>query len=120
DVHVSPRAHACYCSEDDNEASEQISAIFGGYDGGEDEVENVAAADELVARDRRVGEEDSDDAEDAGSLVVSGFEQVGDGELGELAGARRDEVDEQKASPATGSLPQRGKAVSVGIFRTGE
>ena len=67
-------------------------------------MEDVSAADELVAGDGGVGEEDGDDAEDAGGLVVAGFEQVGDGELGELAGARGDEVDEQKAGPSAGGL----------------
>ena len=60
----------------------------GADDVGEDEVEDVAAADELVAGDGGVGEEDGDDAEDARGLVVAGFEEVGDGELGELARAR--------------------------------
>ncbi len=120
DVHVSNRAHAGDGSEDDNEAGEQISAIFGGYDRGEDEVENVAAANELIARDGSVGEENGDDAEDAGDLAVTCFQQVGDGELGKLAGARSNEVDKEKPSPAPGPLPESGEPVSIGIFRTGE
>ncbi len=87
---------------------------------GKDEVEDVAAADELVAGDGGVGEEDGDDAEDAGGLVVAGFEQVGDGELGELAGARRDEVDEREAGPSAAGLPEGGEAVSVGVFCAAE
>ena len=97
-----------------------IFAEVGADDGGEDEVENVAAADELVAGDGGVGEEDGDDAEDAGGLVVAGFEQVGNGELGELAGAGRDEVDKQEPGPAAGPLPQSGKAMFIGIFRAAE
>src|SRR5260370_42085932 len=120
DVHIGDRAHAGDSSKDDDEAGEKISAVFGGDDGGEDEVKNVAAADELVACDGSVGEEDGDDAQDAGDLAVTRFEQVGDGELGELAGAGRDEVNEQKACQAAGSLPESSEAVSVGIFRTGE
>ena len=63
---------------------------------GKDEVQDVSAADELIAGDGGVGEEDGDDAEHAGGLVVAGFEQVGDGELREFARARGDEVDEQR------------------------
>ena len=72
------------------------------------------------AGDGGVGEEDGDDAEDAGGLVVAGLEEVWDGELGELAGARGDEVDEQEAGPAAGGLPERGEAVFVGVFGAAE
>ena len=92
----------------------------GGDGGGEDEVEDVSAADELVAGDGGVGEEDGDDAEDAGGLVVAGFEQVGDGVLGEAAGARGDEVDEGEAGPSSGGLPEGGEAVAVGVFGAAE
>ena len=92
----------------------------GGDGGGEDEVQDVSAADELVAGDGGVGEEDGEDAEDAGGLVVAGFEQVGDGVLGEAAGARGDEVNEGEAGPASGGLPEGGEAVAVGVFGAAE
>ena len=78
-------------------------------------MEDVSAADELVAGDGGVGEEDGDDAEDAGGLIVAGFEEVGDGELREAAGAGRDEVDEGEAGPSSGGLPECGEAVAVGV-----
>ena len=83
-------------------------------------MEDVSAADELVAGDGGVGEEDGDDAEDAGGLVVAGFEQVGDGVLREAAGAGGDEVDEGEAGPSSGGLPERGEAVAVGVFGAAE
>ena len=83
-------------------------------------MEDVPAADELIAGDGGVGEEDGDDAEDAGGLIVACFEQIGDCELGELAGAGRDEVDEQKPSPAAASLSESSKAMLIGVFRTCE
>ena len=83
-------------------------------------MEDVAAADELVAGDGGVGEEDGDDAEDAGGLIVAGFEEVGDGELGEFAGARGDEVDEQKAGPSAAALPEGYEAVFIGVFGASE
>ena len=64
-------------------------------------MKDVPAADELIAGDCGVREEDRNDAEDAGGLIIASFEQIGNGELGELAGARRDEVDEQKSGPST-------------------
>jgi len=83
-------------------------------------VEDVSAADELVAGDGGVGEEDSNDTEDAGGLVVASFEQIGDGVLGEAAGARGDEVDEGQAGPAAGGRPKGSEAVAVGVLRTAE
>ena len=92
-----------------------------GADGlGEDEVEDVSAADELVAGDGGVGEQDGDDAEDAGGLVVAGLEQVGDGVLGEFAGAGRDEEDEQESGPSAGGLPEGDEAVAIGVFGSAE
>ena len=87
---------------------------------GEDEVKDVPAADELVAGDGGVGKEDGDDAEDAGGLVVAGLEQVGDGVLGEVAGSRRDEVDESEARPSSGRRPKSRKAVTVAVLGRGE
>src|ERR1039458_1013492 len=87
DVHVGDRRHAGDGGEEDDEGGDEVAAVDGGDGGGGDEVEDVSAADELVAGDGGVGEEDGDDAEDAGGLVVAGFEQVGDGVLGEAAGA---------------------------------
>ena len=83
-------------------------------------MQDVAAADELIAGDRGVGEEHGDDAEHAGGLVVAGFQEIRDGELRELAGARRDEIDEGEAGPSAGGLPERGEAVVVGVLRAAE
>ena len=120
DVHVGDRGHAGDGGEEDDEGGDEVAAVDGGDGAGEDEVEDVSAADELVAGDGGVGEEDGDDAEDAGGLVVAGFEQVGDGVLGEAAGARRDEVDEGEAGPSSGGLPERGEAVAVGVLGAAE
>ncbi len=81
-------------------------------------MENVSAAAQLVARNRRIREQYGDDAEDAGSLVIAGLEQVGNRELGEFSGAWCDEVNEQQASPSSGRLPQSGKSITIGIFCT--
>ena len=61
---------------------------------GKDEMQNVAATDELVAGDRGVGEENGDDAKNTSGLVVAGFEQVGNGELSEFARTRGNEIDD--------------------------
>jgi hypothetical protein len=120
DVHVGDRGHASDGGEDDDEGGDDVFAEICGDGVGEDEVEDVAAADELVAGDGGVGEEDGDDAEDAGGLVVAGFEEVGDGELGEFAGAGGDEVDEEKAGPSTAALPEGYEAVFVGVLGASE
>ena len=93
DVHIGDGGHAGNGSKEDDKGSDDVSSKLSGDEGGEDEVEDVAAADELVAGDGSVGEENGDDPQDAGSLVVPGLEQVGDGELGEFARARSDKVD---------------------------
>ena len=91
--------------------------MYGGDGRGKDEVEDVSAANELVAGDGGVGKENCDYAEDARGLVVARFQQVGDGVLGEAACARRDEVDERQTNPATGRLPQGREAVAIGVLR---
>ncbi len=116
EVHVRDRRHPGDGGEDDNEACDQVAAQDGSDEVGEDEVQDVAAADELVAGDCGIGQDDGHDAEDAGGLAVAGFEQVGDGELGELAGAGRDKVDEQQPGPSSGALPERDEAVVVGVL----
>src|SRR5579871_2272020 len=83
EVHVGHGGHARNGCEDDNEGGEDVATHDGVDDIREDEVEDVAAANKLVARDGGVGEQDRNDAEDAGGLVVASLEEVGDGELGE-------------------------------------
>ena len=97
-----------------------VLAQIGGRCGGKDEVEDVSAADELVAGDAGVGEEDGDNAQHTGGLVVADFQQIGNGELREPARARRDEVDKEQAGPSAAGLPQRGKAVVVGFLRAAQ
>ncbi len=119
-IHIGYGGHAGYRGEDDDEGGDDVFAEVGCDEVGEDEVEDVAAADELVAGYRGAGKEDSDDSEDAGGLVVAGFEEVGDGELGELAGSGGDEEDEEDADPAAASLPEGCEAVLVGVLRATE
>ena len=83
-------------------------------------MQHVAAALELIAGDADIGKENGESAEHARGLVVAGFEQIGQRELRKFASARRNEVDEQQAEPAAGRLPERGKAVAVGVFRPGK
>ncbi len=87
---------------------------------GKDQVQHVAAAPELVARNTDVGEENGEGAEDAGGLIVACFEQVRQRELREFTRSRRDEVDEQQPEPSAGGLPERRKAVFVGVLRAGK
>ncbi len=119
-VHVGDGGHTGDGGEDDDEGGDDVFAEVCADGVGEDEVEDVAAADELVAGDGSVGKEDGDDAEDAGSLTVAGFEEVGDGVLGEFACARGDEVDEQKPGPSATALPEGYEAVFVGVLGTTE
>ena len=51
-------------------------------------------------------------------MLITYDQQVRQGELGEFARAGRDEVDEQQRQPAPSRLPQRGKAVLVGVCRS--
>jgi hypothetical protein len=83
-------------------------------------VQHIAAAFELVAGDAYIGKENGDRAENACRLVIACFKEVGERELGELAGSRSDEVNQQQSQPSPGGLPQGGKAVAVGIFRSGK
>ncbi len=120
DVHVGDGGHAGYRCENNDEGGDDVFAEVCGDQVGEDEVEDVAAADELVAGDGGVAEEDGDDAEDAGGLVVAGFEEVGDGVLGEFAGTGGDEVDEEEAGPSSTALPEGCEAVFIGVFGASE
>src|SRR5271154_168471 len=119
-VHVGDGGHAGYRGENNDEGGDDVLAEVWGDEIGEDEMEDVAATDELVTGDGGVTKEDSDDAEDAGELVVAGFEGIGDGVLGELAGAGGDEVDEEEAGPSAATLPEGCKTVFIGVFRAAE
>ena len=87
---------------------------------GEEEVKDIAAADELVTGDSRVSKEDGDDAEHASSLAIPCFQQIGNRELGEFACARRDEVNKQQTSPSAPGLPQRREAMPIGVLRAAQ
>src|SRR6185437_2469881 len=89
-------------------------------DGWEDEVQDVAAADELVAGDGCIGEENGQDTKHARGLVVARLQQIGDGELRELSGPWSDEIDERETSPSARGLPQGGEAVFVGVLCAAE
>ena len=119
DVHIGDGAHAGDGGKQDDEARKDVLALHAGDDR-EDEVQNVAAADVLVAGDGSVGEKDREYAEDTGCLVVASLQEVRDGELRELSRARCDEVDEQQAGPAAAGLPQGGEAVFVGVLRAAQ
>ena len=119
-VHVGDRTHAGDSGEDNDKGSNDLLAKVGADDRGEDEVENVAAADELITGNGGVSEKNGDHAEDAGRLVITGLKQIRNGELRELPCAWRDEVDKQKPGPAACGLPQSGKAMLICIFRTGK
>ena len=83
-------------------------------------MQNVAAAGQLIARDRGIGKEDRDHPQHPCRLVVAGLQQVGNRELRKLAGTRRNEVDQQQPSPSAARLPQRREAVLVGILRSAQ
>ena len=87
-IHVGHRRHAGQCRGDDDKDGDDVGAQFRRDGVRKDEVQHVAAALELVAGDADISKEDGDGAEDARGLVVAGLEQVRQGELGELAGAR--------------------------------
>src|SRR5437588_9242280 len=83
---------------------------------GEDQMQDVAAALKLVRSDGREGEQDSNGPQDACGGVIAGLQQVGDGELGELARPWRNDQNHQQPNPATGRLPQGREAVLEGIL----
>src|SRR5258708_416740 len=97
-IHIGDRAHAGDSGEDDHEGSDDLLTVARG-DRRKDQVQDVAAADELVTGDSGVGEEYGNDAEDARSLVITSLKQVGNGELGELPRAWSNEIDENKTGP---------------------
>ena len=68
-------------------------------------MQHIAAAFELIAGDSDIGEKNCDRPENTGGLVIARHKQVGQGELGKFAGARRDEVDKQQRQPASCGLP---------------
>jgi len=119
-VHVGDRRHSGDRGKDDDKGRDDVLAEHRGNELREDQVQDIAAAYELVAGDGRIGEQDRDDTKDAGGLVVARFEQVGNGELRELASARRDEIDQQQPGPSAASLPQRREAVAIGVLRAAE
>ena len=57
---------------------------------GEDQMQDVAAADELIAGDDHVRNNDGDGGQHASSGVVARFKQIGNGELRKMAGAACD------------------------------
>src|SRR6516225_4172781 len=99
-IHVCDGRHAGQSGSDDDEERNDVGPKLRRNSIGKDEMEYIAAALELVAGDSDVSEEDGEGAENASGLVVAGFEQIGKRKLGEFAGARGDEVDQQKAQPS--------------------
>ncbi len=79
-------------------------------------MEDVAASLELITCDPDIGKENGNGAEHAGSLVVTGFEQVRQRELSKFAGTRRNEVDEKESNPSTCGQPERGEPVAIGVL----
>ena len=118
-VHVGDRTHAGDSGEDDDEGGDDLLAMAR-RDRGEDQVEDIAAADELIAGNGGVREKNSNDAENAGGLVVTGLKQIGDGELRKLSRAWRNEVDDQKAGPTACGLPESREAVLIGVLGAGK
>ena len=114
-VQISHRGHAGGRGKENHEAGDDVHA-GGLFNLGEDEVKNVAAADELVAGDDDAGDYDGDAAKDSGGGIVPGLQQIGNGELGEAAGAAGNEGNQNEAQPTAGGLPERGETIAVGVF----
>ena len=120
DIHVGHGGHAGECGSNDDEDRDDVGAELRRDGIREDEVKNVAAAFELIAGDADVGKKNGEGSEDAGGLVVACFEKIRQRELGEFAGSRSNEIDEQEAEPSAGRLPQSGESIFVGVFGSGE
>ena len=120
DIHVRDRGHAGKSGGNDDKHGDDPGAEVGRNLVREDEMQNIAAALELVAGDAHIGEEDSESAEDSSSLVVARLQQIGESELGELSRAGRDEVDEQQAQPAAGGQPEGREPIAVCVLRAGK
>ena len=116
-IHIRDRSHPGDRGKHDHECSNDVLPQVRGDEVRKNQVKNIAAADQLVTGDRRIGKEDRNDSQHPSRLVIPGFQQVGDGELGEFSSPRSDEIDEQQPGPTAAPLPQCGEAMLVGILR---
>ena len=66
----------------------------------DDQLQQPAAAAELVRRDGRVRKDDGDGAEDPRRGAIAQLQNVGDGVLRDTADARSDEIDQRDAAHA--------------------
>ena len=119
-VHVCDGGHSGDGGEENDERRDDVFAQVSGDHGRENEVQDVAAAGELIAGNGSEGEQNGDDSQYASGLVVARLEQIGDGELGKLARTRRNEVDEEQSRPSAACLPQGSEAMLVCVLRAAE
>ena len=116
-IHISDRRHTGNRGKDNHKRGNDVLAQIGRNHGRKNQMQNVAAAGDLVARDRRICEQHRNHTQQPRRLVITRLEQIGNRVLGEVPRPRRDEVDEQQPGPPSATLPQRGETVIVGILR---
>ena len=94
-IHIGYRRHAGHGRGKDDEGGNDVGAQLRRDGLGKDQMQHVSAAAKLVAGDGDIGNQYGDGAKHPRCLVVTGLEQIRQGELGESARPGGNKVDEQ-------------------------
>src|SRR5215469_184427 len=86
----------------------------------EDQMQDVAAAFELIRGDRRKRKKDGDRSQHSRRGVVTRFQKIGNSKLRELTGSRGNKDDHQQSYPASRGLPECGEAVLERVLGAAE
>ena len=116
-IHVRHRRHPSDRREHNHERRHDVLAKVRGDHRRKNQVQDVSAADQLIAQDRRVRKKDRNHAQHPRRLAVARLQQIRNRELRKMARARRDEIDQQQPDPSSARQPQRGKPVLVRVLR---
>ena len=73
-------------------------------------MQNVSAADELVAGNHHAGDDDGDRGEDTGCGVVTRLQQIRNSELGKMPRTPRDQGHKNQSDPTAQRLPNSAGA----------
>src|ERR1017187_2484634 len=119
EIQVGDGGHTRQRREGDHEGGDDVHAGLL-IERGEDEVQDDAAALELVAGDDRVRNDDGDGGQHARGGVVARLQQIGHGELREAPRTSGDDGDQDQSDPAASRHPQRREAVLVSVLGAGE
>jgi hypothetical protein len=116
DVERDNRAHTRHDRVEDHQPADD-SLTIDRIESGQN-LKQTPAADELIAGDGQVGNDDGNGTEQTRGGVVPGLEDIGHRVLGYTAHSGRQVVDDGQTHPGAGTHPESGEAVPESPSRT--